>query len=67
MTNETGRAIGGAMISGGAALASWATQIEQFLRMGASAVAILSGLVVIWSVIRNQLKKKGKHETSDES
>lgn len=58
MTNETGKAIGGVMISGGAALASWTTHIEQLLRMGASAVAIISGLVVIWSVIRNQLKKK---------
>lgn len=49
MTNvETARAIGGVVLATGAAAASYADQIEQYLRIGASAVAIASGLVVIW-------------------
>jgi hypothetical protein len=60
MTNLTDRAIAGSVVSLVAAATSWWDRIEQLLRMGASAVAIVSGVVVIWSVIRNQLKKKGK-------
>lgn len=66
MTNLTDRAIAGSTVSLIAAATSWWDQAEQVLRMGASAVAIVSGIVVIWSVIRNQLKKKDKsNETSD--
>lgn len=46
------------MISAGAAATSWSSELEQYLRMGASLIAIISGCVVVWSVIRNQLKKQ---------
>ena len=66
MTNLTERAIAGSAVSLISAAASWWDKAEQVLRMGASAVAIVSGVVVIWSVIRNQLKKKGKTDETDE-
>lgn len=61
MTNvETARAIGGVALTTGAAAASYADVIEQYLRMGASAIAIVSGIVVIWSVLSKHYKKKHK-------
>ena len=61
MTNsETARAITGVVVTAGAAATSYAEQIEQYLRMGASLVAIVSGVVVIWSVLWKHYKKKSK-------
>lgn len=58
MTNvETGWAIGGVALATGATAASYADMIEQYLRMGASAIAIVSGIVVIWSVLRKHYKR----------
>jgi len=59
MTNvEMARAMGGVALTTGAAAASYADVIEQYLRMGASAIAIISGIVVIWSVLRKHYKRK---------
>lgn len=61
MTNvETAKAMGGVALTTGAAAASYAEVIEQYLRMGASLVAIISGLVVIWSVLSKHFKKRKK-------
>ena len=46
------------MATTGAVAASYADVIEQYLRMGASAIAIISGIVVIWSVLRKHYKRK---------
>ncbi len=61
MTNvETAKALGGVALTTGATAAAYADVIEQYLRMGASAIAILSGIVVLWSVLYKHFKKKGK-------
>lgn len=64
MTNETGRAVGGAAVSLLAAGAAHADQIEQWSRIVASWIAIASGCVVIWSVVAKRCRKKkgNKHE-----
>lgn len=65
MTNaETAKAIGGVAISAtGAFVVSRADQIEQWSRIGASWVAIISGCFVIYSVVSKHCKKrKSKHE-----
>jgi hypothetical protein len=57
LTGATALAVGGAAVS-------WLDHLEQVLRMGASCVAILSGLVVIVVAIRNHKNKqrrKNKH------
>lgn len=61
MTNvETAKAMGGVALTAGAAVVSHADKIEQYLRMGASVIAILSGCVVIWSVLTKHFKKRKK-------
>lgn len=64
MTNaETAKAVGGLAISTGAAAVSYADAIEQWSRIGASWVAIISGCFVIYSVVSKHCKKrKSKHE-----
>jgi len=54
----------GATVSSAAAGVSYMDQIEQLFRMGASAISIASGLVVILIAIRN--KKLKKEETKNE-
>ena len=59
MTNsETIKSIVGVVITGGAAGASYTDHLEQWSRIGASWVAIISGCVVIWSIVSKHLKKK---------
>jgi ABC-type nickel/cobalt efflux system permease component RcnA len=62
MTNETAKAVGGAAVSLVAAGASYAEQIEQWSRIGASWIAIASGCVVIWSVVAKRCRKKKGHK-----
>lgn len=64
MTNETAKALSGAGVSLLAAGASYANDIEQWSRIGASWIAIISGCVVIWSVVAKRCRKKkgNKHE-----
>jgi len=59
MTNsETVRSLVGVAITGGAAGVSYADQIEQWSRIGASWVAIVTGCLVIWSVVSKHFNKK---------
>jgi hypothetical protein len=67
MTNSEAIKLSGAVVTTGTALVvSRIDAMEQFLRMGASAVAILSGCTVIvlgvLTYLRNKPKKKHKHE-----
>lgn len=59
MTNlETAKAVIGVAITGGATGVSYADHVEQWSRIGASWIAIISGSVVIWSIVYNHYKKK---------
>lgn len=58
MTNDLPKLAGGAAVSLTAAAASYADKIEQLLRIGASAVAIISGLVVIYFAFKNSKQKR---------
>lgn len=49
---------GGAAVSVTGAVVSNLDRVEQLMRMGASAVAIISGLVVIYLALRKQNKDK---------
>lgn len=58
MTNDLPKLAVGAAVSLTAAAASYADKVEQLLRMGASTVAIISGLVVIYFALRNNKPKR---------
>jgi hypothetical protein len=47
----------GAATSGVGAVASWQTQIDWLFRVGASATAILVGVMTIRSLLRKERKK----------
>lgn len=71
MTNEvaaTGKIITGTVVSLTSAGVSWLPQIEAFLRMGASLIAIASGGLVIWFAVadRRRVKSPIKRDRLDQ-
>jgi hypothetical protein len=59
MTNsETLRASAGVIVAAVGAATSYADQVEQWSRIGASWIAIISGCIVIWTVLSKHCKKR---------
>jgi divalent metal cation (Fe/Co/Zn/Cd) transporter len=57
-TNETAKAVGGVVVSAASAIVSHIDHVEQWSRILASWVAIVSGVVVIWSVLHKHIKRR---------
>lgn len=59
MTNgEIIKVATGATVSASGATMAWMSHLEQALRMGASAVAIVAGIVAIWSGVSQLINKR---------